>query len=116
MTRAMIIIAAAIVFTGCATSREERAVAFQRELPQLVAACNNWRQSDVADGRIVRGAGLNGCSRLRDENSLQLAEPAAVSAYMRYTQGPRSNEAAAAAGGPAGAPMIMGYGPGGAPQ
>jgi hypothetical protein len=96
---------------GCASTREERVAAFQQELPQLVAACNGWMQSDVSDGRVVRGDGLKGCSRLRDENSLRLADPAAVSAYMRYTQGPRSNEAAAAAGGPVGVAMTTDPGP-----
>lgn len=89
----------AVTLVGCATPREERAAAFRQEAPQLVAACNGWQQSDVTDGEVVRGHGLKGCSRLRDENSLQLADPTAVSAYLRYVQGGRTNQAAAAGSG-----------------
>lgn len=93
------LIVAAITLVGCAGTREQRAAAFQREAPQWVAACNGWQQSDVTDGRVMRGQGLKGCSRLRDENSLRLADPAAVSAYLRYVQGGRTNQAAAAGSG-----------------
>lgn len=92
-------IVAAVTLVGCAGTREQRAAAFQREVPQLVAACNGWQQSDVTDGEVIRGHGLQGCSRLRDENSLQLADPMAVSAYLRYVQGGRTNQAAAAGSG-----------------
>jgi hypothetical protein len=114
-------IVAAVTLVGCASTREERAAAFEEELPQLVAACNGWRQSDVAVGQVVRGQGLNACSRLRDENSLRFADPAAANAYMRYTQGasPRNNDAAAAGAGayqPVPTGMTTIYGPGGAPQ
>jgi hypothetical protein len=121
MTKAIVVLAAATIFAGCAGTREQRAAAFQQEVPRLVAACNGWRQSDVVDGQVIRGAGLKACSRLRDENSLQSADPAAANAYMRYAQGasPRSNEAAAAGASafqPAPSGMSTIYGPGGAPQ
>jgi hypothetical protein len=96
MTKAIVVLAAATIFAGCASTREERAAAFRQEAPRLVAACNGWQQSDVTDGEVVRGPGLRGCSRLRDENSLQLADPVAVGAYLRYVQGGRTNDAAAA--------------------
>jgi hypothetical protein len=93
------LIVAAITLAGCAGTREQRAAAFQQEVPQLVAACNGWQQSDITDGEVIRGHGLKGCSRLRDENSLRLADPMAVSAYLRYVQGGRTNQAAAAGSG-----------------
>jgi hypothetical protein len=114
-------LALAIALAGCAAPRQERARAFQAELPQLVAACNHWRQSDVTDdGRIARGEGLEACSRLRDENSLQLADASAVSAYRSYTNTPTRAAATAGtgagfAGAPYGAPTPI-LGPGGAPQ
>ena len=111
----------ALTLAGCASTAQQRQAAFQQELPGLVAACNGWSQTDVSNGQIVRGVGLQACSRLRDENSLQLADPAAVTAYMRYTNGWRPNRISAAAAGASAFPSIpLGTtpipGPGGAPQ
>lgn len=78
----LLIIAAALA--GCASSRQERAAAFQQELPELVASCNGWIQVDPRlDGPTIRRNGYNACRRLAVENSLGSADPAAASAYRR---------------------------------
>lgn len=75
----------AITLTACANTRQDRAAAFQQELPQLVAACNGWIQLDPRlDGPTSRHDGLEACNRLAVRKSLGLADPATVSAYQRY--------------------------------
>ena len=76
----------AVALAGCASARQERAAAFQHDLPRLVAACNGWIQADAQlDGPTIRRDGLKACDRLAVGNSLGLADPATVSAYQRYT-------------------------------
>jgi hypothetical protein len=75
----------AMTLAGCASTRQERAAAFQQELPQLVVACNGWIQADPRlDGPTIRRDGLAACNRLAVKKSLNLADPAAVSAYQNY--------------------------------
>ena len=79
---ALFIIAATVA--GCATTPQERAAEFQRELPQLVSACNGWIQVDPQlDGPTIRQDGYTACRRLAGKKSLSLADPAAASAYVR---------------------------------
>jgi len=78
----LLIIAATLA--GCASTRQQNAAAFQRELPELVASCNGWIQVDSRlDGPTIRRDGYQACRRLAVKNSLSLADPAAVSAYRR---------------------------------
>lgn len=75
----------AVTLAGCASTRQERAAAFQQELPQLVVACNGWIQADPRlDGTTSRRDGLAACNRLAVRKSLNLADPATVSAYQRH--------------------------------
>jgi hypothetical protein len=79
------LLAIAVTLAGCAATRQERAAAFQQELPQLVAACNGW-----ADPRLdasTRRDGLRACDRLSVRQSLILTAPATVSAYHRAKSG-----------------------------
>jgi hypothetical protein len=86
----------ALALAGCASTRQERAAAFQQELPQLVAACNGWIQVDARlDGPTIRRDGLKACDRLAAGDSLGLADPAAVRAYQRYTSSKFQGQAAA---------------------
>jgi len=79
---ALFILAATLA--GCASTRQERAAEFQRELPQLVSACNQWIEVDSRlDGPTTRYDGYNACRRLAGKRSLGLADPAAASAYIR---------------------------------
>ena len=85
----------AIALAGCASTRQERAAALQRELPQLVAACNGWFQVDPrVEGPTTRRDGLKACDRLAVGKSLTLADPDAVSAYQRYTSNKSQSQAA----------------------
>jgi hypothetical protein len=73
-----------VTLAGCASTRQERAAEFQRELPQLLAACNGWVHVDPRlDGPTIRRDGFNACRRLAVKKSLGLADPAVVSAYTR---------------------------------
>ena len=73
-----------IALTGCVSTRQERAAEFQRDLPQLVAACNGWIQVDSRlDGPTPRHDGWKACRRLAGKKSLGLADPAAANAYAR---------------------------------
>ena len=84
---ALFIITAALA--GCAGTRQERAAEFQRELPQLVAACNGWIQVDPRlDGPPIRHDGYKACRRLAGKKRLNLADPAAASAYVRTLRVP----------------------------
>jgi hypothetical protein len=77
------VFAVAASLAGCAGARQERAAEFQRELPQLVAACNGWIQVDPRlDGPTTRHDGYKACRRLAGKKSLSLADPAAASAYV----------------------------------
>lgn len=63
----------ALVFAGCAsTPTPQEEAAFQRELPQVVASCNQFAQ------RKVPFASEQACDRLADRKLLSLADPAAV--------------------------------------
>ena len=75
---ALLVIALAVA--GCASTRQERAAEFQRELPQLVATCNSLTDQT---GRLERRDAFDACRRLSVRNSLELADPATVSAYVR---------------------------------
>jgi hypothetical protein len=78
---ALFIIAATLA--GCANTRQERAAEFQRELPQLVSACNQWIEVDARlDGPTTRYDGYKACRRLAGKKSLGLADPAAARAYI----------------------------------
>jgi hypothetical protein len=75
----------AVTLAGCASTRQERAAAFQRELPELVAACNGW--IDPNSLHDERSDGFEACSRLAVKKSLGLADPVAASAYIRSRGG-----------------------------
>jgi hypothetical protein len=78
----LLIIAATL--TGCASTPEEKAAAFQRDLPQLVAACNGWIQVDSRlDGPTVRSDGFKACRQLSANKSLALVDPATAKVYVR---------------------------------
>jgi hypothetical protein len=78
------VLAVAATLAACGGTRQERAAEFQRELPQLVGACNGWVQVDTRlDGPTIRHDGYKACRRLAGEKSLGLADPAAASAYLR---------------------------------
>ncbi len=109
MLKAIVVVAAATLFAGCASTREERAAAFQAELPQLVAACNEAFVSSADQTR-----NFNACSRLAAKNRLSLADPAAARAYVRSTSS-RSGGGQSNAGSMALSPSPI-LGPGGAPQ
>jgi hypothetical protein len=78
----LLIIAATLA--GCASTRQEKAAAFQRDLPQLVAACNGWIEVDPRlDGPTIRSDGFKACRQLSVNKSLTLVHPAIASAYVR---------------------------------
>jgi hypothetical protein len=70
----------AVALAGCAGARLERAAEFQRELPQLVSTCNGWSEQA---GWLERRDAFEACRRLAVRKSLNLADPAAVTAYAR---------------------------------
>jgi hypothetical protein len=85
-TIALLVIA--VTLAGCASTRQERAAAFQQELPQLVAACNGWAQADPRiDGPTSGREAFKACDRLSVRKSLTLTDPATVSAYHRAKSG-----------------------------
>jgi hypothetical protein len=94
-----------VTLVACANTRQERAAAFQREAPQLVASCN-----EAFNGAGPR-TGFAACRRLAANNSLDLVDPAAASAYVRLN-------AMADAGGssPGATNSTPSIGPGGVPQ
>jgi hypothetical protein len=80
---ALLIVAGTLI--GCASTRQERAAEFQQQLPQLVAACNEWIHVDPRlDGPTIRRDRLKACDRLAAERSLGLTEPATARAYVSY--------------------------------
>lgn len=79
--RKLTLLVVAVVLAGCASTRAERAAAFQQELPQLVEACNGWL--DPRLDATSRRDGFNACERLSVKRSLTLADPATVQAYQR---------------------------------
>jgi hypothetical protein len=73
-----------VTLAGCASTRQERAAEFQRELPQLVAECNGWVHMDPRlDGPTIRHDGFKACRRLSANDRLALVDPAIASAYVR---------------------------------
>jgi hypothetical protein len=73
-----------IALTGCVSTRQERAAEFQRDLPQLVAACNGWIQVDPRlDGPTIQHDGFKACRQLSVNKSLALVDPAIANAYVR---------------------------------
>jgi hypothetical protein len=80
MAKSFALVVIGIVIAGCASTREERAAAFQREVPQLVATCN---ASFGGSGPRTR-EGVNACGRLANKKSLDLVDPSAARAYTSY--------------------------------
>ena len=76
----------AVTLSGCASTREESALAFQQQLPQLVADCNlAFRDgTQFGVGIVAVSEGIEACDRLAKERSLGLANPAAVNSYQGY--------------------------------
>ena len=73
-----------VTLAGCASTQQERAAEFQRELPQIVAACNGWIQVDPRlDGPTTRHDGWKACRRLAGTNNLGLVHSAARTEYLR---------------------------------
>ena len=70
----------AVAVAGCASTRQERAEAFQQELPQLIAACN---EAFSGADSLTRD-GINACERIAAKKGLRLTDPATASAYVRY--------------------------------
>jgi hypothetical protein len=81
------LIAIAVALTGCATTRQERAAAFQQEAPQLVASCNKA----FSDAGPRTRDGINACGRLATKDSLGLVEPATANAYTSYANSRRGS-------------------------
>jgi hypothetical protein len=94
--RSLVALTAALLLTlgGCASTRQERAAAFQQELPQLVTACN--AAFSYVGGPPDRD--INACTQLSVRKSLGLTDPATVRAYQRYssnkTQGAAARDSA----------------------
>jgi hypothetical protein len=81
-----------VTLAGCASTRAERVAEFQRDLPQLVAACNAWIQVEPGlDGPTARSDGFKACRRLSVNNSLALVDPPAARAYVRAMSGRGGN-------------------------
>ena len=78
----------AVTLSGCASTREESALAFQQQLPQLVADCNlAFRDgTQFGVGIVAVSEGIDACDRLAKERSLSLADPVAVDSYQSYRQ------------------------------
>ncbi len=76
----------AVTLSGCASTREESALAFQQQLPQLVADCNlAFRDgTQFGVGIVAVSEGIDACDRLAKERSLSLADPVAVDSYQSY--------------------------------
>ena len=76
----------AVTLSGCASTREESALAFQQQLPQLVADCNlAFRDgTQFGVGIVAVSQGIDACDRLAKERSLSLADPVAVDSYQGY--------------------------------
>jgi hypothetical protein len=108
----MVLLIIAVTLAGSASTREERAAAFQRELPQLVAACN---KAFSGVGPRTRD-GVKACDRLAAKKSLAVADPATVRAYVRRgSTMPNAAIMPGAGSGPYGSPTPS-IGPGGVPQ
>jgi hypothetical protein len=69
----------AVTLAGCASTREESALAFQQHLPRLIAACNVAFSSDAS---ISQRDALKACDRLAEHGRLGLADPATVVRYQ----------------------------------
>jgi hypothetical protein len=76
----------ALALAGCASTREQSAIEFQQQLPQLVTDCNTAFRDGAKFGVAVVAIseGIDACDRLAKERSLSLAETAAVDSYQRY--------------------------------
>ena len=81
---ALVIVAATL--SACASTREASAIAFQQQLPQLVADCNlAFRDgTQFGVGIVAVSEGIDACDRLAKERSLSLADPVAVNSYQSY--------------------------------
>jgi hypothetical protein len=84
--RKIVALVVSLGLAGCASTREESAIAFQQQLPQLVADCNlAFRDgSQFGVGIVAVSAGIDACGRLAKERSLSLADPVAVNSYQGY--------------------------------
>ena len=87
---ALVIVAATL--SACASTREESAIAFQQQAPQLVADCNMaFRDgTQLGVGIVAVSEGIDACDRLAKERSLGLANPAAVNSYKVIASAVRS--------------------------
>jgi hypothetical protein len=95
---AVVVLAATLV--GCASARQERAEQFQQELPQLVAACNGWIDTNTQlDGPTIRREGLKACERLAARGRLGLTDPAAAREYVSYKSRAWQGQAGLGSGG-----------------
>lgn len=85
--RTIALVVVAVTLSGCASTREESAIAFQQQSPQLVASCNMAFRDGSQFGRgiVVVREGVDACDRLAKEESLSLVDPVAVNTYQRYT-------------------------------
>jgi hypothetical protein len=86
MLKITLLITAAVTLAGCASARQERAAAFQQQLPQLVTACNALADPS-GDAATSRRDAAEACERLALNKSLGLADPPTVRAYLRYRAG-----------------------------
>ena len=75
-----------VTLSGCASTREEAAIAFHQQSPQLVADCNMAFRDGSQFGRgiVVVREGVDACDRLADKESLNLVDPVAVNTYRSY--------------------------------
>ena len=102
-----------LVLAGCASTREESAIAFQQQLPQLVADCNlAFRDgTQFSVGIVAVSEGIDACDRLAKERSLSLADPVAVNSYQSYNLGRAQRAASCYPGSGSTCPPLASYTP-----
>jgi len=75
--RNVVLFIVAVTAAGCASTGRESAAEFQQDLPQLIAACNQFSEFEPDRGHT------QACDRLALNRSLDLADRAARNAYLR---------------------------------
>jgi hypothetical protein len=86
MVKVTLFLVAAATLVGCASTRRETAAAIQRELPQLVDACNGAFRDGREQGLgiVALSQGIDACDRLALARSLDLVRPATAELYKSY--------------------------------
>jgi hypothetical protein len=84
--RKIALVIVTVTLSACASTREESAIAFQQQLPQLVADCNTAFRDGTkfGVGIVAISEGIDACDRLAKERSLSLVDATAIDSYQSY--------------------------------